>query len=128
MDELDRAAAHHFRGLVAENGAGARADLDEIAGGIRHQDEVLRGLEDALAFLDLLMERLLRELALGDVARGLGGADDPARSGADRRDAERDVHVAPALVQAQCFELVYVLAAPDAIAGCRSLRSADRTA
>src|ERR1700760_4042117 len=68
MDELHRAAAHHLRGLVTEDGADARTDLHEIAGGIGHQDEVLRSLEDALALLDLAIERPLGALALGDVA------------------------------------------------------------
>src|SRR5438874_11472261 len=60
MDEFDRAVSDHFRGLVTEDGPGARADLDEIPCRIRYQDEVLRSLEDATPFLDFLIERRLR--------------------------------------------------------------------
>ena len=45
---------------------------------VGHEDQVLRGLEDALALLDLAVERGLRPLAFGDVAGDLGGADDLA--------------------------------------------------
>ena len=87
MDEFDRAVSDHFRGLVTEDGPGARADLDEIPCRIRHQDEVLRSLEDAPPFLDFLIERRLCPLAVGDVVRGFGDADDFTRDRPDRGDA-----------------------------------------
>ena len=55
------------------------------------QDEVLRRLEDALAFLDLPTERLLRSPGLADIVRDLGRADDLSGCRSDRRDAEGDM-------------------------------------
>ena len=106
MDEFDRAMPDHFFRPVTQDGHRARADLNESSRGIRHQDEILRRLEDALALLDLLVERRLRPLALADVARGLGGADDLSRHRPDRGDAERDVHRPAVLVQPQGLVLL----------------------
>ena len=89
VDEFHRAVPDHVGGLIAEDRRGARADLDEIPRGVGHQDEVVRGIEDAPPLLDFLAERLLRPLAFGDVARDLGDADDLAggRRGSGRCSA-----------------------------------------
>ena len=76
VDEFDGAVSDHLGRIVTENDLGARTDLDEISGGIGHEDEVMRGLEDAPPFLDLLIECPFRPLAVGNVARDLGDADD----------------------------------------------------
>ena len=73
----------------------------------------LRGLEDAPPLLDLLAERLLRPLAFGDVARGLGDADDFAGGRADRGDAQRNIDAAAVLVHAHGFVMFDRLAAAD---------------
>ena len=106
VDEFHRAMSDHVGGLIAEDGGDARADLDEIAAGVGYQDEVVRGIEDAPPLLDFLVERLLRLLAFGDVMRDLGSADDLARSRPDRRDAERNLDIAPVLVHAQRFIMI----------------------
>ena len=52
------AAADHFLRPIAQDGFAARADLNQNAPGIHHQDQILRGLEDAAALLGLLPQRL----------------------------------------------------------------------
>ena len=126
MDESDRAAAGHFRGIVAEDGHRARADLDEISGAIGHEDEVLRGFENALPLFDFLVQRLLRPLAVGDVARDLRGPDDPARRRADRRNAERNFDRSAVLVEAQGLEMFDLLAPADPIEDGAELRAPVR--
>src|SRR5437588_26908 len=78
VDELARAVPDHVFRAEAEDVLHTGADLNEIAETIGDQDQILRGLEDALAFLDLAVERRLGPLSLGDVARHLGRADDLA--------------------------------------------------
>ncbi len=84
-----------------------------VALGIRHQDQVLRGFEDAAPFLDLLAEGLLGPLALGNVAGDLGCADDCARRRLDRRDAERNLDRAAVLAQPYRFAVIDSLAAAN---------------
>src|SRR6185437_15601578 len=113
MDEIDRAAPNHLRRLVAQNGSGTWAHLNEIALRVGYQDEVLRGLEHALTFLDLVIEGLLRSLAFAEIARGLGGADDLAARRSDRRDAQGDIDRLAILVDAHRFVLLDGFAATD---------------
>ena len=96
----------HFRGLISQDGPGTRADLNERAPGVRDQDEVLRRLEDALALLDLPIERLLRSPGLADIVRDLGHADDLSGYRSDRRDAERDLDLSAVLVPPQGLVLL----------------------
>ncbi len=105
IDEFGRAMPDHVFRPVSENAHSAGADLNEISRGIRHQDQILRGFEDAPPFLDFLIERRLRAPAFGDVARDLRGADDRARRRADRRDTERDLHLSAVLAQPRGFML-----------------------
>ena len=100
MDEFDRGVPDHFRGLIAQDGHRAGADLDEGSLGVGYQDQVLRGLEDAPPLLDLLAQRPLGAFARGDVARDRGGSHHLAGRGLDRRDHQRDVPPAAILVQA----------------------------
>src|SRR5260221_3987142 len=90
-DECDRAVTDHFLRQVSQDGFRAWAHLNQNSLGVRHQDQVLRGLEDAAALLDLLAERPLGSLVFSDVAYGLGCADGLARWALDRRDAERNL-------------------------------------
>jgi hypothetical protein len=46
--------------------------------GVGDQDQILRSFEDAPSLLDLLLQRALVAVPLGDVAGGLGDADDRA--------------------------------------------------
>src|SRR6202012_5581905 len=64
----------------------------------------LRGLEDTPPFLDLLAQRALGTLALGDVARDRGGAHHLSGRGLDGRNHQRDVQ--PAAVLAQAYGVV----------------------
>ena len=113
VDEFHRAVSDHVGGLIAEDRGDARADLDEIPRGVGHQDEVVRGIEDAPPLLDFLAERLLRPLAFGDVARGLGDADDLAGGRADRGDAQRNVDGAAILAHARRLVMFDRLASAD---------------
>jgi hypothetical protein len=96
VDEFHRAMSDHVGRLIAEDRSDARADLDEITPGVGHEDEIVRGIEDAPSLFDLLAERTLRPLVFGGVARGFGDADDFAGGRADRGDAQRDI-VLPSL-------------------------------
>src|SRR5204863_4119141 len=57
----------------------------------------------------------LRLLALGDVARDLRGADNPARRVPDGRHGERDVEQAAILAAANGLVMVDALTAPNAV-------------
>ena len=91
VDEFHCGMSDHVGGLIAEDRGDARADLDEITRGVGHEDEIVRGIEDAPSFLDFLAERTLRPLVFGGVVRGFGDADDFAGGRADRGDAQRDI-------------------------------------
>src|SRR5204862_5668619 len=91
----------------------AGTHLDEVARGVRHQDEVVGGFENSLPLLALAVERALRLPGFGDVARGFRGADDVAGRRADRNDAERYLHLTPALVQPDRLVALDLLAAAD---------------
>ena len=84
----------------------------------------MRGLEDAPPLLDLLIERLLRSLAFGDVARDLGSADDFAGERSDRRDGQQHIDVAAVLVHAHGFVILDPLAAADLLEDAANLRRA----
>src|SRR5581483_9528204 len=86
MNEIDGAAADHLLGPIAHDCRRTRADLHERSDRIGHQDEVPRGLENALPLLALPDQLALRALGLGEIARDLRGADDLARDRAKRRD------------------------------------------
>ncbi|MGY4372018.1 hypothetical protein ACVW1A_008083 [Bradyrhizobium sp. LB1.3] len=58
MDELGCAVSDHVLRTESEDILHARADLDEIAKTVGDQDEILRGLEDALPLLDLAAQFL----------------------------------------------------------------------
>jgi hypothetical protein len=93
MNEVDRAVSDHLVRPDAENRARARADLHEVADLVGDQDEILRGLENTLALLDLAAQRLLigsglvvqyakqpRELSLQRNVLGKQHHQDEARS------------------------------------------------
>ena len=80
--------------------------------GLDHREQVLG------AVMQLAREQIparLGLLALGDVARDLRCADDPARSVPDGRHGERDVEPAAILVAANGLVMVDALTAPDAV-------------
>src|SRR5258708_32113689 len=99
MDEFDRAVSDHFVGPITQDGHRARRDLNETSLGIRDQDEVLRRLEDAARLFELLTERPLGPLALGDVARGFGCTDYLSRRRPDRLDAHLNIYPTAVLSQ-----------------------------
>ena len=67
-EEIRRAVADHLLRRVAEHGTRARADANEIAARVDHQDEIERGVEDALVDR---ADRLAFALALQDRAAAL---------------------------------------------------------
>src|SRR3954469_21526440 len=75
----------------------------------------MRGLENAAPLLDLLGQGLLRPLDFGDVARGLGSADDFAGGRADRRDTQQNLDVAASLVRSRGFEMFDPLTLTDTL-------------
>ncbi len=81
---------------------------DRLHGAERVLDAVLDLVEQKLA-------RLLGALAVRDVACDLGGADDLAFHVADRRNGQRDVHIAAVLALAHRLVVVDAVAAPDAL-------------
>src|SRR5690348_5539858 len=111
MDEVFPAMADHLVRPIAKDGLAARADLDDVAARIHHQDQVLRGFEDAAALLGLLPQRQPRPVGLADVAGDLGDADGRARRRLDRRDAERHLDLAAVLAPAHSL-IVLDLFAP----------------
>ncbi|MFK4673424.1 hypothetical protein ABIF37_005827 [Bradyrhizobium diazoefficiens] len=114
VDELDRTVPDHVVRAEAEDVLHTGADLDEIAETIGDQDQILRGLENALALLDLPIERHLRSLPLGDVAGHLGRADDLALGRSQRDLAQHHVDGLTALVQPYGLLLVDDLAVAGA--------------
>ena len=77
------------------------------------QDQVLRGLEDAAALFDFLVERLPGFLGFGDVAGDLGDADDRARWRPDRGDAERNLDWSAIVAQPHRFVVLDRFAPAD---------------
>src|SRR6185312_12066755 len=75
--------------------------------------EVLRCLEDATPLLDLLVERALGALALGDVLRDLARADDLSGRRAQRVDCEHYVNHLAILAKPLGLALFDGLAAAD---------------
>src|SRR3954451_12920074 len=75
----------------------------------------MRILEDALALFDLLSQGPQRPIDFGDVASGLGSADDFARGRPDRGDAQRNLDAVAVLVHARRFVLMDPLALADPV-------------
>src|ERR1700694_4030820 len=103
MDEGGRAVADHFLRRESQYVFAGWTDLDQGALAIRNQDQVLRRFENAAPLLNLLTKDLLGLVAFGDVASGLGCADDDARRGFDGRNAERNLDRTAVLAQALGF-------------------------
>ena len=98
VDEFDRTVPDHLFGPITQDRHRTRRDLNEISPRVRHQDEILRGLEDTAPLLDLLVERLLRSFGFGDIARDLGRSDNLSRDGPDRRYGKRHMYLGAILV------------------------------
>src|SRR5216683_1905220 len=90
-DEFDRAVTDHFLRQVSQDGFCAWAHLNQNSLGVRHQDQVLRGVKDTPPLLDLLAERLLGSFALSEVTGSFGYDDVGPRRVLERRDAERNL-------------------------------------
>src|SRR5580700_318796 len=117
----------------AEEPAPGRVHAQKIAREIRHAEQILRDIPDAVALqrapFDFLLE-LFAELAQlafdavalmfglfarGDVAGNLRGADDGAVRVPDRRDAERNRNAAAVFALPDGLVVIEAVAAPDAL-------------
>ena len=99
-------------GEAGDEGAGARLGPQRLAG-----DRLDRGKRVLHPVVELAQQQslpLLARLALGDVARDLGGADHVPGAVADRRHGQRDEQPPPALGHPHGVEMLDPLAAPHA--------------